>query len=84
MWADGMMPLHTSETDREGDIQRFRLDSRPAWARDWTRYLTLADALRLSEEATKVYNEARESQLSPQEAAERWNASWRRPDEKPS
>ncbi|EPD62382.1 helix-turn-helix domain-containing protein [Streptomyces sp. HGB0020] len=34
MWADGMRPLVVSEQDPQGDVQRFRLDARPAWARD--------------------------------------------------
>lgn len=32
-WADGEKPLNPSEADPYGDILRFRLDSRPAWAR---------------------------------------------------
>lgn len=32
-WADGARPLTTSEEDHLGDLLRFRLDSRPAWAR---------------------------------------------------
>lgn len=34
LWADGTRPLALSDSDPEGDLQRFRLDSRPAWARD--------------------------------------------------
>ncbi|MEU1117803.1 MULTISPECIES: helix-turn-helix transcriptional regulator [unclassified Streptomyces] len=38
MWADGVRPLRVSDHDPRGDVQRYRLDSRPAWARDlWHR-----------------------------------------------
>ncbi|MFH9038961.1 helix-turn-helix domain-containing protein [Streptomyces sp. NPDC017966] len=36
MWADGIRPLKVSEQDPHGDVQRYQLDSRPAWARDDT------------------------------------------------
>lgn len=32
-WADGDKPLTVSASDPDGDTLRFRLDSRPAWAR---------------------------------------------------
>lgn len=33
-WADGQAPLRRSEEDPQGNLLRFRLDSRPAWDRD--------------------------------------------------
>ena len=37
LWADGVRPLILSEADPVADMQRFALDSRPAWARDAVR-----------------------------------------------
>lgn len=37
LWADGVRPLTLSEADPTADMQRFALDSRPAWARNAIR-----------------------------------------------
>lgn len=78
MWADGAVPLEMSESDPQGDEQRYRLDSRPAWARDWSRYLSFMEVVRLGDRAGDMFNEARDKGVSPQEFAETWRRSTRR------
>ncbi|WP_435272192.1 helix-turn-helix domain-containing protein [Streptomyces parvulus] len=34
LWADGIRPLKLSDQDPSGDVQRYQLDARPAWARN--------------------------------------------------
>lgn len=47
-WADGYMPVHLSEGDPGGDVQRFRLDARPSWGRDFIRYVKWSSVVKAS------------------------------------
>ncbi|MEU6036913.1 helix-turn-helix transcriptional regulator [Actinomadura sp. NPDC047616] len=85
LWADGVLPLDVSDADPQGDQQRFKLDSRPPWARDWARYLTFIEALKVGDEAGKLFDQAQGEGLTPREVLEKWQTSWRHPrEERPS